>query len=198
MLGGRENPQRKSLKPHPQVVQGLIWSQGTLLQIDLDTELLTEPKKEVPRPNQVLKRGPEDQPVVQVPQDPEPVSKHYRRDRSHDTHERLQGGGKAEAEGAKLPDLLSHTEPQIAARFRGNRDLKVSVLQVQRSHPIPRSERLEDQLLGLHVEVGDSNRTVETGDVYNRLPIPGDFGSDKEAAVIAWRRRSHLDGPLLA
>ena len=45
---------------------------------------------------------------------------HDRRDRSHDTRERLRGGGKAEAESAELPDFLSHTEPQKTARFPVN------------------------------------------------------------------------------
>ena len=60
MLGGRENTQSKRLKPHPQVVQGLRGSQRALLQVDLDTELLAEPKEKVPGPDQILERGPED------------------------------------------------------------------------------------------------------------------------------------------
>ena len=49
------------------------------------------------------------------------------------------------------------------------------------------------------MEVRDTNRLVEAGEVDHRPPTPGDFGSDKEAAVIAWRRRrGRFDGPLLA
>ena len=48
------------------------------------------------------------------------------------------------------------------------------------------------------MKMGDSNRPVETGEVYHRPPTLGDLGSDKEAAVVAQRRRSQLDGLLLA
>ena len=52
--------------------------------------------------------------------------------------------------------------------------------------------------MSLHVKVRHTNRPVEEGEVDHRPPTPGDFGSDKEAAVIAWRRRGRFDGPLRA
>ena len=47
--------------------------------------------------------------------------------------------------------------------------------------------------MSLHVEMRDSNRSVETGEVYHRLPTPGDLGGNKQAAVVAWRKRSRFD-----
>ena len=73
-----------------------------------------------------------------------------------------------------------------------NRNLKVCVLQVQRHHPIPRTQRLEDRPLSLHVKMRDSNRMVEMGEVYNRPPTPGDLGGYKEAAVEAGERGAGL------
>ena len=123
---------------------------------------------------------------------------HNQRNRGHDVSEHLRGGRKAEAKSAKLPDLLSYTESQVTARLQMHRNLKVGVLQVQRHHPIPRTQRLEDRLLSLHVKIRDSNRPVETGEVDDRPPTPGDFGGDKEAAVEAWRKGSRFDCSLPA
>ena len=179
-------------------VPGLSGSQRALLQVDLDTELLAEPKDKVPRPNQIPEQGPEDSPVVEVPQDPEPVTMHNRLNQGHDESERLRSCRKAEAKSAKLKDLLPYTESQVTTRVRMNRSLKVSVLQVQRHHPIPRTQRLEDRLLSLHVKMGDSNRPVETGEVYHRPPTPGDLGGNKQSAVVAWRKRSKFYCPFRA
>ena len=45
------------------------------------------------------------------------------------------------------------------------------------------------------MEMGDSNRAVETEEVYHWLPTPGDLGGNKEVAVEAWRRRSRFYCP---
>ena len=42
------------------------------------------------------------------------------------------------------------------------------------------------------MEMGDSNRAVETGGVNHRPPTPSDFGGNKQVAVEAWRRRSRF------
>ena len=46
------------------------------------------------------------------------------------------------------------------------------------------------------MEMGDKNRTVEAREINYRLPIPGSFGGNEKAAVIARRRRNRLDRPL--
>ena len=48
------------------------------------------------------------------------------------------------------------------------------------------------------MKMRDSNRPVETGDVDDRPPTPGDLGGDKEAAVEAWRKGSQFNRSLLA
>ena len=72
----------------------------------MDAELLTQPEEKVPRPQYLLKRGPEDEPVVQVTQDPEAITVHDGRDRGHDTREHLRGSREAEAKSAELQQGL--------------------------------------------------------------------------------------------
>ena len=59
-----DSPQRRRLQSHPQIIQALRRREGALGQVDLNPELGTESKKEVPRPNDLLQGGSKDQPIV--------------------------------------------------------------------------------------------------------------------------------------
>ena len=127
---GSGKPSKKRQKLHPQVVQGLSWSQRALLQVDLDTELLAKPKEKIPRPYKILERGPEDKPVVEVPQYPKLVTMNNQRNRGHDVSDRLWSCRKAEAKRVKLEDLFPDAKPRVTVRLWKDRNLKVSVSQV--------------------------------------------------------------------
>ena len=103
-LWGRENLQRTCLKSHPQVIQSLRQIQRALGEVHPDPEILAKPKEKVPCLHYILKLGPEDEPVVQVTKDVEPVTVHDDRHRGHDPCEHLWGSQQTETKGAELQD----------------------------------------------------------------------------------------------
>ena len=63
-LEGLENPQRRSLNGHPQIVLSLAGIQRALGETVMDPQLLTEPEEKVPHLHNLWKGGSKEQPVV--------------------------------------------------------------------------------------------------------------------------------------
>ena len=78
-----------------------------------------------------------------------------------------------------------------------DRNLEVDILEIQGYHPISGTDRSENRLGSLHVEMGDVHPAVEAQEVDHWVPPTSDLGSDKETAVEAWGRRRKLDCFLL-
>ena len=89
-LEGWESPQRNSLNHNPDIVLSLHGRQRALGKIDANPKTLAEPKKEIPRPNTLLEGGSQDQPIVEVPEDPEAMTMHDHGDRGHDAGKDLR------------------------------------------------------------------------------------------------------------
>ena len=83
----RESPQRSRLKGHPQIIQALGRLKRALGEVDLNAEVGTEEKKEVPRPSDLELGGAKDQPIVQIPKNAVTRTMHGGGDRGHDTYE---------------------------------------------------------------------------------------------------------------
>ena len=113
---------------------------------------------------------------------------HDRQKRSHNPGEDLRGRGKTEAKSPELIHPAKSHKPQILARVGMNRDLQVSLLQVDGNHPIPRTNREKDGLDGLHLKMRGSEKTVEMREVDDRTPRPRGLPHHKQTAVKAWRR----------
>ena len=160
-LEGRENPQRNSLNRNPEIVLSLQGRQRALGKVDSNPKTLAEPKKEVPRPNTLLEGGSQDQPIVEVPEDPEPLAMHDRGNRGHDAGKDLRSRRKAKTESAELVNRLSHAKPEVPARRWMNRHMKVGILKIQRYQPIPFLKGLKNSLGGLHMKMGDIHKAVQ-------------------------------------
>ena len=85
----RESPQRTRLKSHAQIVWRMGRSERALGKIHQNSQLLTKPQEKVSRPRDLLERGTEDEPVVQVAGDLIAKTMHDGGDRGHDTGEDL-------------------------------------------------------------------------------------------------------------
>ena len=130
-LEGRDNPRRNSLNRNPEIVLSLHGRQRALGKIDTNPKMLAEPKKKIPRPNTLLEGGSQDQPIVEVPEDPEAMTMHDRGDRGHDAGKDLRSRRKAKTEIAELVDRLPQAKPEVPARRWMNRNLKVGILEIQ-------------------------------------------------------------------
>ena len=195
-LKGQENTQRNSLNRNPEIVLSLHGRQRALGKIDANPKTLAEPKKKIPRPYTLLEGGSQDQPIVEVPDDPEAMPMYDHGDRGHDAGEDLRSRKKAKTESAELVDRLSHAKPEVLARRWMNRNLKVGILEIQGYQPIPLPKGLKNGLGGLHMKTGDIHKAIQAREVDHRAPPTCDLGSHKETAVKAWRRRSKLDSLL--
>ena len=71
------------------------------------------------------------------------MEKEYRNG-SHDSCENVKGCGETKAKDLELPDPFSGDKPEIGPIVRMHRNLKVSVLQVYRAHPISRVDGTQD------------------------------------------------------
>ena len=60
-----------------------------------------------------------------------------------------------------------------------DRDLEIYVLKVERDHPIPGAQGLEDRLSSLHTKVKKSDEAVEAREIDDRLPTAFDLRSDE-------------------
>ena len=194
-LEGRENPPRNSLNRNPEVILSLLGNQRALGEIDANPKTLAEPQKKIPRPHNLLEGGSQDQPIVEIPEDPEAMTMHDCGDRGHDTGKDLRSRRKAKTESAELVNRLSHAKPEVSARRWMNRNLKVGILEIQGHQPIPFAKGLKNGLGGLHMKVGDIHKAIEAREVDHQAPPTGDLGRHKETAVKAWRR-SKLDSLL--
>ena len=97
-----------------------------LAEIENDPEVV---KESIPR------RG-LDEPVVEVPPHADTPRVENGGNRSHDPREDLRGRGQAEAEGRELVNSAQSNKPKEATRIRMDRDLQVSLLEVDGGHPV--------------------------------------------------------------
>ena len=78
-----------------------------------------------------------------------------------------------------------------------NRNPQISILQIDRNHPVPGPNRPKDRLRRLHAEHGEAHQTIETREIYNRSPRARSLENNENPAVISQSRRSQLDDTLL-
>ena len=153
--------------------------------------MLAKPEKKILRLDNLLEGGREDQPIIEVPENPEPMTMHDRGDRGHDAGEHLRSRRQAKTESAELVNRPLYAKPQETARRWMNWNLEI-----QGHHPISNPKRLENGQCSLHMKMGDIHITVEAREVDHRAPPTSDLGSHKETAVKSWCRRSRLDSLL--
>ena len=158
--------------------------------------MIAKPEEKIPCPTNLLEGESEDQPIVEVPENPEPMTMHDRGNRGHDAGEHLRSRRQAKTERAELVNRPLYAKSQEPARRWMNRNLEVGVLKIQGHHPIPHTKRLENGLCSLHMKMGDIHKPVEAREVNHRAPPTSDLGSHKERAVNTWCRRSRLDSLL--
>ena len=114
--------------------------------------------------------------------------------RSHHASKHLWSCGQTEAEDLELPGLPYGCEPEILARRRVDRDLKVHILQMYGDHPVVPANRAKNRLRSLHLKRSPIHNQVQGGKVDDWPPTPPlSLGDNEHAAVEAWswRRRLH-------
>ena len=95
--------------------------------------------------------------------------KHHR-NRSHDLGKHLRASGEAETKSPKLIDCPINDKVKELAAVRMDRDLKVSILQVDVDHPVIFPNGTENQLVGLHLEASLQHKLVQARQIYHRPP----------------------------
>jgi len=115
--------------------------------------------------------------------------------RSRDLRKYERSRIEPEGESFELPNDASVTEPEVMSEGRMDRDMKVSVFQIQAGEPLPSFESPENGTRGLHLEGWAPYVSVQCREVYNGSPFPRGLWHQKNSAVKAWgRNRSDLYG----
>ena len=108
-----------------------------------------------------------------------------------------RGRGQANTEDPELGDLVERNKTKELPALLMNWNLKVGVLQHDGHHPVAPLNSSEDQLIGLHLELGFMVKFVQDKEVYNWSPQIRCPHNNKHAAVISCGGRSQLYCPLL-
>ena len=108
----------------------------------------------------------------------------------------LRGSGEAKAEGFELIHLSIHKNTEVTTAARMDRNPSGRILEGDGEHPDVPPQRMEDRLVGPHLEPRRLNEAAEERQVYHRPPQARSRPHYKQTAVIAWRGGSQLDHPL--
>ena len=73
--------------------------------------------------------------------------------RGHDPGEDLRSRGEAKTKGSELVHLAVSHKAKEVSRFRMDRNLEVSFLEIYGGHPVFLTDRQENRLDGLHFEM---------------------------------------------
>ena len=78
-----------------------------------------------------------------------------------------------------------------------NWNLTVSILQVDGEHPIVLTNGLQDRPGALHVELGQDNKPIQGGEVYDKMPSDRSLLNDEHPTLEPQRRGSKIGCPFL-
>ena len=118
------------------------------------------------------------------------------RHRSHDPGKYLRGHGEAKAEGFELIHLSICNKPEVTTAVGMDRNLQVRILEVDGEHAVVPPHRLEDRLVGLHLDQRKLDEAVEGQQIYHRPPRARCLPHYEQTAVITWRGGASSTAPL--
>ena len=84
-----------------------------------------------------------------------------RRHWSHDPCEHLRGSGEAKTESYELVDSAVDNESQKLPAVQVNRNMKVSIFEIDGDHPVKAPDGLQYRLVRLHLERRQLDETVQ-------------------------------------